>query len=181
MMTETARKYGGSLYELAKEEGRTDETLSQLRQVLDLMKENPEYEKLLSEPSIARQERTKLLDEAFGDSLWPYLLNFLKILCEKGYVSELKGMAKEFRRLYNEDHGIAEATVTSAREMTEAQKSALTAKLEKMSGRKVDAVYYINPALIGGIRLDFEGKRYDGTASERLETLRSIIKNTSVQ
>lgn len=181
MMTETARKYGGSLYELASEEGKTDEVLAQLDEVLTLMKENPSYEKLLSEPSISREERLKLLDDAFGASLWPYLLNFLKILCEKGYMSELKGCSREFRRRYNEEHGIAEAVATSARELTEAQKSALTDKLEKMSGKKVELTCYVNPALIGGLRLDFEGKRYDGSARERLDSLRSIIRNTTIQ
>lgn len=180
MMTETARRYGGSLYELAAEEGRSDEVLRQLQEVLDLLKENPSYERLLSEPSIPVAERTKLLDEAFGASLWPYLLNFLKILTEKGYLSELKGCRREFVRRYNEANGIAEAAVTSARELTDAQKQALVSRLEKMSGKKVSAAYYVNPALLGGIRLDFEGRRYDGTAAERLEALRSIIRNTTI-
>ena len=68
MMTETARRYGGSLYELALEEGMVDEVLAQLREVLDLMKENPQYERLLAEPSITKKERTQLIDEAFGSS-----------------------------------------------------------------------------------------------------------------
>ena len=43
MMTETAKKYGGSLYELASEENQTDLVLDQLGTVLSLMKENPQY------------------------------------------------------------------------------------------------------------------------------------------
>lgn len=180
MMTETARKYGGSLYELASEEGKTEEVRDQLAEVLALMKENPGYLKLLSDPSISKSERAELIDEAFGSSLWPYLLNFLKLLCEKGYLSELKGCSREYRRRFNEGHGITEAVVTSAQKLTDSQKSALLARLEKMTGRKVDMTCYVNPALIGGIRLDIDGKRYDGTAAQRLETLRSIIKNTTV-
>lgn len=181
MMTETARRYGGSLYELASEEGQASEVLLQLQEVLDLMRENPGYGKLLSEPSIPRSERTQLLDEAFGSSLWPYLLNFLKILCEKGYLHELKDISGEYRRRYNEGHGIEEAVVTSARPLTETQKTALTAKLQKMSGKEVRLVCHVNPALIGGLRLDFEGKRYDGSAKERLEALRTIIRTTAVE
>lgn len=180
MMTETAKKYGGSLYELAAEENQTDAVLDQLKMVLDLFRENPDYLRLMAERSINKEERTKLLDEAFGQELWPYLLNFLKILCEKGYMSELKGCAKEYRRLYNEAHGIAEATVTSAKELTQPQKDALLDKLRKLSGKQVDMTCYVNPALIGGIRLDMEGKRYDGTAQERIEALRSIIKETTL-
>ena len=112
--------------------------------------------------------------------MWPYLLNFLKLMCEKGYMAEVKGCAKEYRRLYNEAHGIVEATVTSAVALTDAQKNALHDKLERMKGKKVDMTCYVNPALIGGIRLDMDGKRYDGTAKERIDALNSIIKDTVV-
>lgn len=181
MMTETARRYGTSLYELASEEGASDRVLEELGQVLDLMKENPEYEKLLAERSLPKQERVGLLDQAFGTSLWPYLLNFLKILCEKGALSELKGCYTAYRTLYHQDHGIAEARVWTASQLKEDQEKALTAKLERMSGKKVKLITYVNPALIGGMRVDFEGKRYDGSAAERLKTLRKILSNTRIQ
>jgi F-type H+-transporting ATPase subunit delta len=180
MMTETARKYGGSFYELAAEENQSDEELSELSEIQKVFKENPEYLRLLAEPSISKQEREKILEEAFGGRVWPYLLNFLKLLCDKGYITEFRGCVKEYRKRYNQDHGIVEATVTSAMELSERQKQALLQKLEKISGKKVDMTCYVNPALIGGIRLDMEGKRYDGSASERLESLRSIIANTTV-
>ena len=51
-MTETARIYGGSLYDLAAEENLTGEILGQMEQIRTLLRENPEYERLLSEPSI---------------------------------------------------------------------------------------------------------------------------------
>ncbi len=180
MMTETATKYGGSLYELAAEEKQTDRVLEELGTILTLFRENPDYLRLLTEPSLTVEVRNGLLQEAFGAEIWPYLLNFLKLLCEKGYMGELKGCAREFRSRYNADHGIAEATVTTAMPLSDSQKTALKKKLEEMSGKQVDLTVYENPALIGGLRLDMEGKRYDGTASERLHAIGSIIKNTVV-
>ena len=56
-MTETARIYGGSLYDLAAEENLTGEILGQMEQIRTLLRENPEYERLLSEPSIPQMER----------------------------------------------------------------------------------------------------------------------------
>ena len=53
-MTETARIYGGSLYDLAAEENLTSEILGQMEQIRTLLRENPEYERLLSEPSITQ-------------------------------------------------------------------------------------------------------------------------------
>ncbi|WP_330364809.1 ATP synthase F1 subunit delta [Butyrivibrio sp. NC3005] len=180
MVTETARKYGGSLYELALEDQKTDEVLGQLKDILGIFKENPDYLRILSEPSIPKAERCKLLDDAFKGNVWPYLLNFLKLLCEKGYIREFKGCVGEFRKRFNDDHGIAQATVTTARELTVSQKDSLRKKLEALSGKKVDMIVYTNPALLGGIRVDMEGKRYDGTAKERLDQLQHIIENTVV-
>ena len=48
-MTETARVYGGSLYELAQEEHLEEEILSEMKEIRALFRENPEYPRLLSE------------------------------------------------------------------------------------------------------------------------------------
>ena len=47
-MTETARVYGGSLYELAAEEHLEEEILSEMKEIRALFRENPEYPRLLS-------------------------------------------------------------------------------------------------------------------------------------
>ena len=72
-MTETARVYGGSLYELAAEEHLEEEILSEMKEIRALFRENPEYPRLLSEPSIPRKERIGLIDAAFGSQAEPYL------------------------------------------------------------------------------------------------------------
>ena len=54
-MTATARLYGGSLYELAAEEGLSDVLMQQIGEVRKLFQENPDYVKLLMEPSIPKR------------------------------------------------------------------------------------------------------------------------------
>ena len=51
-MTETAKMYGGSLYDLAAEEGLETRILGELDEVQQLLKQNPDYLRLLSTPSI---------------------------------------------------------------------------------------------------------------------------------
>ena len=92
-MTETARMYGGSLYDLAAEEGLEARILGELDEAVALFKANPDYLHLLSTPSIPKKERCGLLDEALRDQVHLYVLNFLKILCEKGTLRELSGCA----------------------------------------------------------------------------------------
>ena len=105
-MTKTEQVYGGSLYDLAREEGLTAEIGEELRQIIALFDGEPDYWRFLSTLSISKDERCKALDEAFKGRIQPYLLNFLKILCENGTMGSLKGCAQEYRRRFNEE-GIA--------------------------------------------------------------------------
>ena len=91
-MTQIARLYGSSMYDLAAEEQLTDTVLEQMQTIRQLFRENPDYVKLLSEPSIPKEERTKLLDTAFGTEAERYLVNFLKLLCERGILGEYSGV-----------------------------------------------------------------------------------------
>ena len=137
-MTETARMYGGSLYDLAAEEGLETRILGELDEAVALFKASPEYLHLLSTPSIPKKERCGLLDEALRDRVHLYVLNFLKILCEKGTLRELPGCARAYRVRYNQAHGILEAAATTAVAMTEQQVKSLHEKLEKVTGRHID-------------------------------------------
>ena len=111
-MTQYARLYGGSLYDLAAEENLTDAIGEQMKEIRNLFRENPDYVKLLCEPSVPKTERTKLIEEAFGGQAERYLVNFMKLLCERNLLGEFAGCCEEFTRRYHADHGIAEAVVT---------------------------------------------------------------------
>ena len=158
-MTEIARMYGGSLYDLAAEEGLETRILGELDEVSAILKGDPEYLHLLSIPSIPKKERCALLDEAFRGKVHLYVLNFLKILCEKGTLRELPGCARAFRVKYNQAHGILEATAT---------------------GKKIDLKTKVEPGVLGGIRLDIEGTELDGTVQNRLASLRRSIAGITV-
>ena len=174
-MTEIARMYGGSLYDLAAEEGLETRVLDELDEAAKLIRDDPEYLRLLSTPSIPKKERCALLDEAFRGQVHLYVLNFLKILCENGTLWELPGCARAYRIRYNAAHGILEATAITAIAMTAAQTEQLRQKLETITGKKIDLATKIDPSVLGGIRLDIEGTELDGTVQNRLATLRRNI------
>ena len=179
-MTEIARMYGGSLYDLAAEEGLETRILEELDAVADILKQDPEYLHLLSIPSIPKKERCALLDEALRGQVHLYVLNFLKILCEHGTLRELPGCARAYRIRYNAAHGILEATATSAVPLTEEQKTALRQKLEATTGKTIDLTAKVDKAVLGGIRLDIEGTELDGTVHSRLSALRANIASVTL-
>lgn len=178
-MTQTARLYGGSLYDLAAEEQLTSVMIEQVQQIRQIFRENPDYIRLLSEPAIALEERKGLIETAFGTQVERYLVNFLKMLCERNLLREYAGCCEEFTRRYNVDNGIAEATITSAVKLREAQMAALKEKLEKISEKKISLTLKVDPAVMAGLRVEIEGRQLDGTVQGRLSgisrKLREII------
>ena len=175
-MTELAKRYGSSLYELAAEESLTDTILQELTLAESSCKQEPEYLLLLQIPSIPKRERCGLLDQAF-DGLHPYAVNFLKILCEEDLLGELSGCLAAYKERYNADHGILEAVVTSAVPLSANARDKLIAKLQDKTGKTIQLTEKVDSSVLGGLRLDLAGERLDGTVQRRLELLRDDIAN----
>ena len=169
-MTETGKRYGTSLYELAAEEGLTERILAELDVAVNAMQE-PGYLRLLMTPSVPKKERCALLDQAFAQA-HPYLVNFLKILCEAGILPELPACARAYRDRYNQDHNILEVTAVSA--------VALDEKLQRVTGKTITLTEKVDPSVLGGLRLDLGGTRLDGTVQGRLERLRNEISGVVI-
>ena len=179
-MSKAGDLYGQSLYDLAAEVNLTDEILGQMEVVEGLFKENPDYITLLSEPSVPKKERLQLVDDAFKDGCQEYLLNFIKILIEKGLFREFSACRKRFRKCYNTDNGIADALVTTAVALDDSQVAKLKEKLEGISGKKVLLRQKVDPGILGGVRVDLEGQLFDGTVKGRLSELKRRVDETII-
>jgi len=179
-MIKAGEIYGKSLYDLSQSEGLTDRILTEMETVRDIFRENPDYIRLISEPSIPKKERLKLLDEAFTDFIHVYLLNFIKILAEKGLLREFSACFKTFRNLYNEDHGIRDALVISPNGLSDDEHKRLTEKLEQITGKKIILSEKKDPAVLGGIKVLVDGHLYDGTAQGRLNEIKRRVDETII-
>ncbi len=179
-MTSTAEIYGDSLYALAEEENIADALLSEINDVDAIIKANPDYLRILREPSIAKTDRLKLIDEAFSGKIHTYLLNFIKILCENGTINELPSCVRQFTKRYNEANGISEAYVTSAVELSDDQKESLRRKLEDISGRKIILIEKVDINTVAGLKVELDGKQFDGTVSRRIKTIRKQVSDIIV-
>ena len=118
-MTEAASVYGEALYALAKDENKSELMLSQLKALDESFAAEPDFIRLLSAPNLSKVERKEILDTCFKGKADPYLLNFLKILMEKGYIRQFGSCVQVFRDRYNEDHGIMAVTAVTAVAMSD--------------------------------------------------------------
>ena len=177
-MTEAASVYGEALYALAKDENKSDVMLMQLKALDESFAQEPEFLRLLSAPNLSKIERKGILDTCFKNKVDAYLLNFLKILMEKGYIRQFSNCVQVFRERYNEDHGIMLVSAVTAVPMSDSQKEKLAAKLAGITGKQIELINTIDPACIGGVRLDYDGKRVDDTIIHRLDAMSSMLRNT---
>lgn len=179
-MSQTAKAYAQGLYALAVEEDLSSLLLEQLQAVSDIFSQEPEYMALLSSASLTKEERTESLNACFQERVHPYLLNFLKILTEKGYIRHFPQCCKDYQALYNSDNGILPVKAVTAAPMPAQQQEKLREKLESVTGKKVQLTCRVDASCLGGIRLDFDGKRLDGTVAGRLASLAALLKNTAL-
>lgn len=173
-MTAAEKEYGGALYQLAAEERCEDAVRDGLALAVEQFRQTPEYMRLVQNPAVPLAERLSLLDAAFG-SVHVYVLNFLKILCEKSALSAAAGCLQEYTALLNEARGILPVQAVSAVPLDKAQKEALQKRLSEKTGKTVVLENRVDPSVLGGVRLRYEGKELDGTAAGRLAALRRVL------
>ena len=177
-MTQVGSVYGEALYTLALEENVSSAILEELTVLAKSFRAEPDFIRLLSSPNLSVQERCKVLDDSFRGKVHAYVLNFLKILTEKGYMRHFFDCCKAYEAGYNLDNGILPVTAITAVALTAAQADKLTGKLRQITGKQVKLHNRVDPAVLGGVRLDYDGKRLDDTVSHRLDAVRKALKDT---
>ena len=80
-------EYGGGLFELAEEEGFSEELLSQVRALKKVFADTPGYIQLMTSPRVLKEEKACLLKETFEGRVHPYLYNFVCLMADRGYFS----------------------------------------------------------------------------------------------
>ena len=174
-MTELAREYGDGLYALSEEENISKDVLEQLLMLSRLFKQEPDFTRRLGNMSLSKDERVKILDSVLRGQIHLYVLNFLKILCERGALNEFEGCLAAFKTLYNQAHGIVEANVTTAVALDDEQRARMTEKLSRMTGKSVVLNEKVDASLVGGVLLEMNGQRYDNTLKNRLKSIHSAM------
>ena len=169
MMTKDfSREYGTALYGLSVEENTSERVFNEIREVCGIYLRSPDFVRLLSNPRLSASERAETVDSVFGGKIDGNLLNFLKILAEKRRSDILPKCFEVYKKLYCSDNGLLPVTAFSAVDLSENQKNRLEEKLKAKTGREILLTCKTDPSCIGGLRLEYDGKRYDASVRGRL-------------
>lgn len=175
-MTQLSKEYAESLFSLGAENSCEEKYLDELRCVDTVFLNDPEYVELLSSPALIKEERTALIDGAFGDALSEYVLSFIKLLCESGHIKLFSQCVAEYSKLYRESMKKSAVKVTSAAELTDEEKQRIAKKIEKIVDGDCEISYTVDPSLIGGAIIETENAVIDGSIKKSLHEMKEVIK-----
>jgi F-type H+-transporting ATPase subunit delta len=100
------------------------------------------------------------------------VVNFVRLLAEKGRAAEIEDVARELEALAAAEHQVLDVELTTAHALSSEDFGRVIGRIEQGSGRKVQATQKVDPNLIGGIVLQAGSMRLDASVRGRLERLR---------
>jgi F-type H+-transporting ATPase subunit delta len=130
----------------------------------------------LTSPAVSRRDKHAVIDRLatrLGSS--KHIRNFLHLLVDHRRTALLAEIRREFAAVLHARMKVADAEITSARELTPQERAALTAALEKVLGKRVEARYTLDAELIAGARVRVGSTIYDGSVREQLVRLRARL------
>jgi len=176
-MSNLSSSYADALFEIAVEENTLDEILSQSQVIAQVVKENPDFAKLLAAPMITKEEKTDFVDKAFGRSINKSLLNYMKVMIQRKDAAILTESFVEYEKLYNRHFNIEKAVAVTAVPMSRELQAKLTEKLEKTTGKKILLTNRVDPDCLGGVILQLSDMQINDSIAQKLETLKNQLKN----
>lgn len=168
-------RYATALFELAEREGKLDALYKELVETTELVQKHPEISNLLMNTTIAREEKEDFLEKILPEKTAQLILNFIKVLIKKKRFEDLVNMTQDFGHLYEEKKGIQRVQVQSPIALDEILKNKLRQALEKKTNRQIIIESAVNPQMLGGLILDFEGTQIDGSFRTALHELKQKL------
>jgi len=177
-MRTIAQHYADALAEVAISQKSADKVRRELRDFLALLRESAQLGVLLGSPAVSRANKhavAQALVERMGASRT--LRNLLFVVIDQRRMGLLPEIQQAFEARLDEMEGVARADVTSARELNERERKQLRTVLERLSGRRVEENYQLDPALIAGAVVRVGSTIYDGSVRMQLERLRIKLES----
>ena len=165
-----------ALMEIAVEEEKVESYLSESEDVYKILDENESFLRALSSAFISKEEKDKLLNDVFKNKIETNFLNYLKLVTNSSQAHLLKVSLREFRKLAELYLSVYSGVVYSTSKLDKEDMSKLVKSLEKKLQHKVKLSNVIDESLIGGIKVEINGKVYDFSVKEKLERLGSDLK-----
>jgi F-type H+-transporting ATPase subunit delta len=137
---------------------------------------SPELRAFFVNPAIPAVEKVKFLDKLNVKlGLQKELRNLLAVLIDNGRIGQVSEVAAAYRRLLQEQLGIRQAEIVTARELDQKEREALVAEIAKLAGSQIEASFKLDASILGGTVVRIGSTVYDGSVRGRLNRLKEEL------
>ena len=171
------RRYALALYEIAENKGKVEEYLEDLKQIVNVIKNNDEFYQVIKHPQISTLRKKELFTNIFKEVVDEDLLSFLLILIDKDRILYLEEKLNEMEKIHLERNNTLLAYVITVIPLEEEQKNKLIHKLENIYDKKVILHEEIDKKIIGGVFVRIGNNVIDGTIKSKLEDMKELMIN----
>jgi F-type H+-transporting ATPase subunit delta len=164
--------YAAALADVATGTRRAEALQRELSAFLELLSKSAELRNFLATPAVERAAKQAVIEKLVARiGAGRELRNFLFVIVDNRRTALLPEIARAFAAELLERAGVAEAEITSARELTAQQKADLGMTLEGLTGKRIEPRYAVDPELVGGVTVRIGSTIYDGSVKSQLERL----------
>lgn len=149
---------------------------AQLNDFLATWKGSPELQTFFVNPAIPAAEKVVVLDKLNQKlGLLKELRNLLAVLIDNNRIGGVAEVAAAYRKILQEQSGIRQAEITTARALSEDEKAQLLAGVAKLAGASVEPSFKQDASVLGGAVVRIGSTIYDGSVKGRLERLKETL------
>lgn len=164
--------YAEALMSIAQSNDLVDRFGEDTNSLLELLNNSDELQEFLTSPVVSADAKKTVLRQIGGEQLHPYLMNFLMVLVDRRRIVFLEGILNQFQERLRQLRQTVLAQVTSAVELTDAQRQAVTEKVKAMTNaQSVELDAKIDPDLIGGVIIKVGSQVIDASLRGQLRRI----------
>ena len=170
-------RYARALFQTAQEQGSEEAVYDGLtRFAHNYMLAIAQFNEVLADPIVARDEKVKLMGMAVGEPLHDTLRQFIAFVAGQKRENKMFLIAMKYMEMYRAKHNILSTQVTTSTELPEATYDKIKAFVKQTFDADAEIDVKIDPSLIGGFILDIENTRMDASVVGQLNALKNKLK-----
>jgi len=169
-------QYANAMADIALAQGAAEPAAKQLHEFGLAYAQSTELRTFLASPAVSMEDKHGVIEKIvarLGAS--KIIRNFLFVLADHRRTQLIPEVITAFHEVIRQRQGVAEAVVSSAVELSAAQKKEMAVTLAQLTGKKIAAKYALDPALLGGAVVRIGDTIYDGSLRSRLNEMRARL------
>ncbi len=170
-----ASGYANAFFEVARAEGGLGTVGYELSTFAQALQTSPQLQQTLTDQALPADRRQSIVEALLGPKASPVTMNLVSMVVGAGRAKELPHVVDAFMAKVAAEGGLEAGEVRSAHPLSDTQKTALTAAVEKATGKKVQLTFLVDASLVGGVVTKIGDTIIDGTIKKRLDQLKAAI------